>query len=195
MTSRLHPGGLASTLEEGPDMKTFGKYLGGGMPFGAFGGRREIMAVYDPRHQGSLAHSGTFQNNTLMLNAGYAGLSKIFTPEVAKRLSQQGDTLRNNLLDVFRGTKFTVTGVGSLMCIHCTKTGVKAEEIRCRDDYFPQDDAQLKKLFWMEMMEAGYWIHQRGSIALNVAMDPAVMDDFVGAVREFCDRYRDLVSA
>ncbi|KAI8294281.1 putative aminotransferase [Colletotrichum sp. SAR11_240] len=81
MTSRLYGGGIASTFDHdlAPDMKTFGKYLGGGMPFGAFGGRRDVMAVYDPRMQGSLAHSGTFQNNTLMLNAGYTGLSEVFT--------------------------------------------------------------------------------------------------------------------
>ncbi|CAH0054561.1 unnamed protein product, partial [Clonostachys solani] len=163
MTSRLHPAGLAATLDEAPDMKTFGKYLGGGMPFGAFGGRRDIMAVYDPRQSSSLAHSGTFQNNTLMLNAGYTGLKEVYTHAAAISLNQTGDELRDKLLAVFAGTRFTVTGVGSLMCIHCTTTGVGADEIHCKDDYWPHDDADLKRLFWLEMLEAGYWIHQRGS--------------------------------
>ncbi|CAG9961950.1 unnamed protein product [Clonostachys byssicola] len=194
MTSRLHPAGLAATLDEAPDMKTFGKYLGGGMPFGAFGGRQDIMAVYDPRQSGSLAHSGTFQNNTLMLNAGYTGLKEIYTPAAADALNQRGEELRNKLLAVFAGTKFTVTGVGSLMCIHCTTTGVGADEIHCKDDYWPHDYADLKRLFWLEMLEAGYWIHQRGSIALMLTMEPAVIDDFVGQVKEFCIRHQRLVA-
>lgn len=163
------------------------------MPFGAFGGRRDIMVVYDPRHEGSLAHSGTFQNNTLMLNAGYAGLADVYTPHAAIALSTSGDRLRTELQAAFQGTKFTVTGVGSLMCIHCTKTGLTADQIRCKDDYAPYEDADLKKLFWLEMMEAGYWIHQRGSIALNVAMDAATIDGFVTAVKAFCTRHQELV--
>lgn len=64
-TSRLAPGGLQSTFTGDPPLRpgltTLGKWLGGGLPFGAFGGKREIMAVYDPRTPGALAHSGTFQ--------------------------------------------------------------------------------------------------------------------------------------
>ncbi|KAJ5289208.1 aminotransferase [Penicillium angulare] len=193
MTSRLHPGGMAATIEEKPDLKTLGKYLGGGMPFGAFGGRKDIMAVYDPRKQGSLSHSGTFQNNTLMLNAGYTGLAEVFTPDVAIQFNKNGDNFRAELLDIFEGTKFTVTGVGSLMCIHCTKPGLTSAQIRAKDDYAPHEDVDLKKLFWLEMMEAGFWIHQRGSIALNLAMEANAMEAFVQAVKAFCSRHHKLV--
>ncbi|KAJ5116036.1 aminotransferase [Penicillium angulare] len=193
MTSRLHPGGLAATLDEKPDLKTLGKYLGGGMPFGAFGGRRDIMAVYDPRKQGSLSHSGTFQNNTLMLNAGYTGLAEVFTPDVTIQLNKKGEKFRTDLLEIFEGTEFTVTGVGSLMCIHCTKMGLTSTQIRAKDEYAPYEDLDLKKLFWLEMMEAGFWIHQRGSIALNLAMDAEAMEAFVRAVKAFCSRHHELV--
>ena len=47
MTSRLHPGGLSAKLGLEPDLKTLGKYVGGGMSFGAFGGRRDIMGLFD----------------------------------------------------------------------------------------------------------------------------------------------------
>ena len=66
MTSRLAPGGLQSILSLKPDLTTFGKYLGGGLAFGAFGGSADVMSVYDPRKQDSLSHSGTFNNNTLI---------------------------------------------------------------------------------------------------------------------------------
>ncbi|KAF4811491.1 putative aminotransferase [Colletotrichum siamense] len=195
MTSRLYGGGIASTFDQdlAPDMKTFGKYLGGGMPFGAFGGRRDVMAVYDPRMQGSLAHSGTFQNNTLMLNAGYTGLSEVFTCEVADAFHQRGEALRAQLLEVFQGTRFTVTGLGTLMCIHATTNGLSRDQIQCKDDWTTVEDGDLKRLFWLEMLEAGYWIHPRGSMALNLALTAADMDRFVGTVRDFCKRHQAMI--
>jgi glutamate-1-semialdehyde 2,1-aminomutase len=83
MTSRVGPSGLQAVLGLKPDLTTFGKYLSGGLAFGAFGGRGDIMAIYDPRSPNSLADSGTFNNNTLVMHAGYIGLSEIWKPEVA----------------------------------------------------------------------------------------------------------------
>jgi len=68
MTSRLAPHGLAAQHGLRPDLTTLGKYIGGGMPFGAFGGRADIMALFDPR-SGPLAHSGTFNNNVVTMAA------------------------------------------------------------------------------------------------------------------------------
>lgn len=48
MTSRLSPGGLQLKTGITPDLTTLGKYVGGGMPFGAFGGRKDIMSLFDP---------------------------------------------------------------------------------------------------------------------------------------------------
>jgi len=59
-TSRLAPGGLQELEGLKPDMTTLGKFLGGGITFGAFGGREEVMRVYDPRESKALGHSGTF---------------------------------------------------------------------------------------------------------------------------------------
>jgi glutamate-1-semialdehyde 2,1-aminomutase len=174
-------------------MVTFGKYLGGGMPFGAFGGRKEVMAVYDPRNPASLAHSGTFQNNTMMLIAGHAGLSSVYTPELAVTFNKQGDLLRQRLNQVFKGTVFTVTGVGSLMCIHATTTGLGPEQIRCKDDWDAVEASSLKVLFWLEMLEAGFWFHRRGSIALNIELPTEALDAFINAAKGFIERHRDLV--
>ena len=60
MTSRLSPGGLQEKHGVVPDMTTLGKYIGGGMSFGAFGGRRDLMSRFDPRRADSIAHAGTF---------------------------------------------------------------------------------------------------------------------------------------
>ena len=63
-----------------------GKYFGGGLSFGAFGGRAEIMERFDPRRADALGHAGTFNNNVLTMSAGIAGLSRIYTPELAVAL-------------------------------------------------------------------------------------------------------------
>jgi glutamate-1-semialdehyde 2,1-aminomutase len=194
MTSRLAPGGLKETLEVKPDLITLGKYLGGGLPFGAFGGRQDIMDVFNPLTPGALAHSGTFQNNTLMLHAGYAGLSGVYTPEVVRSLNAQGDDLRRRLQQIFAGTKFCVTGQGSLICLHATKTKLSPEQITCRDDVAAVEETDLKELFWLELVNAGFWMQNRGSITLNIVTPASVIDAFVAAVERFCERHTTFIS-
>ena len=80
MTSRLYPGGLQAVHGVKPDLTTLGKYVGGGMSFGAFGGRADVMAVFDPSRPDALPHAGTFNNNVLTMSAGYAGLTELLTP-------------------------------------------------------------------------------------------------------------------
>jgi glutamate-1-semialdehyde 2,1-aminomutase len=190
MTSRLAPGGLQSVLGLKPDMMTFGKYLGGGFAFGGFGGRADIMAVYDPRSDGSLVHSGTFNNNTMAMHAGYAGLSQILTPEVTVAFSAKGETFRKKLQDVSKGTKFFFTGVGSLIMTHVTDMGdqilLRGEDVTERND--------IKDLFWFEMMEDGFWIHRRGSISLVLETPDEELDRFVHCFSEFLKRHRDVVT-
>ena len=67
------------------------------MSFGAFGGRRELMELYDPRRPDALPHAGTFNNNVLTMHAGVAGLERVFTPEVADALFARGEALRASL--------------------------------------------------------------------------------------------------
>ena len=97
MTSRLSPGGLQGKLGILPDLTTFGKYLGGGMSFGAFGGRAELMSRFDPARPDAIPHSGTYNNNVLTMAAGVAGLSQVFTPAAADALSASGERLKARL--------------------------------------------------------------------------------------------------
>src|SRR6202040_1722996 len=80
MTSRLAPGGLQEVHGILPDMTTLGKYVGGGMSFGAFGGAARIMEWFAPRRADGFQHAGTFNNNVLTMNAGHVGLTEIYTP-------------------------------------------------------------------------------------------------------------------
>ena len=69
MTSRLAPGGAQELVGVAPDLTTFGKYFGGGMPFGGFGGKREWMERHDPSHALTINSGGTFNQNALSLAA------------------------------------------------------------------------------------------------------------------------------
>lgn len=93
MTSRLSYHGLSASLHLTPDLVTLGKWIGGGMSFGAFGGRRDgPMMMFDPR-SGVLSHSGTFNNNIVTMAAGCVGLD-IYNNGEVQRLNELGKRLK-----------------------------------------------------------------------------------------------------
>src|SRR5262249_35568204 len=144
MTSRLSPGGLQQATGVLPDLTTLGKYIGGGMSFGAFGGRADLMARYDPRRDDHFPHAGTFNNNVLTMNAGIAGLTKLYTPEAAAALNARGDRLRDrlNALTRERGLAMQFTGIGSMLQVH-----MRAGAVRTPADA-AAGDAALRDLFF-----------------------------------------------
>lgn len=99
MTSRLSYHGLGHKLGIRPDLMTLGKWVGGGMSFGAFGGRSDIMEMYDPRNSGGLAHAGTFNNNVISMAAGCAGC-KVLDEKTTDRLNDLGERLKETVTDV-----------------------------------------------------------------------------------------------
>ena len=191
LTSRLAAGGLRSLVGLEPDMTTLGKYLGGSLAFGALGGRREIMAVFDPRSTNALPHSGTFNNNTVTMRAGYAGLKQVYTPQVAKEHNGRGDATMQKLRAVSEGTQLCFTGRGSLICSHFTADG-SSLQIRSIADL--KENETLKELFWLHMMENGFWVARRGSLALSIGVPQAELDRFVSSTKQFLARYWDEVA-
>jgi len=187
-TSRLTPGGLQELEGLKPDITTLGKFLGGGIAFGAWGGREDIMRVYDPRQANALGHSGTFNNNTLGMAAGYAGLSEVFAPQVSRDFNAMGDELRLRLQELSQGTKMTVTGLGSIMGIHFLEDGRK--ELQTYKDR--KEDSELRRLFWFEMMEQGFWVAERGSVNLILGTPWEELLRFVACVGDFLGRHEGL---
>ena len=183
MTSRLSPGGLQGKLGIIPDMTTFGKYLGGGMSFGAFGGRGSIMERFDPSRPDALPHSGTYNNNVLTMAAGVAGLSRVFTPEAAEALTASGERFkaRLNAIGLRRGVPVQVTGVGSILCMH-----FQHEPIRQPDDTLHTPPA-ARALFHLEMLARGYYVARRGFIALSLPLAEPDYDAFAAAFEDFLD--------
>ena len=178
MTSRVAPGGAQELYGVLPDMTTLGKYVGGGMSFGAFGGTAALMDQFDPTRPGALAHAGTFNNNVLTMAAGSAALSQVFTPEAARALGARGDHLRESLNARFDelGAEWQCTGLGSIMSLHPSRaTVLHPGDLGATDD-------RRRELLFLDLLEAGYYIARRGFIALSLALSDDDLDGFVAAV-------------
>jgi glutamate-1-semialdehyde 2,1-aminomutase len=193
MTSRLSSGGLQAALGVTPDMTTLGKYLGGGASFGAFGGRADIMAHYDPEQTGHWPHAGTFNNNVLSMAAGLTGLRDIYTPAAAIDLNARGDRLRDGLNALARkhGAAIQATGYGSFVGVHFTR-----DEILRPQHLEPAEEdrrGHLHKLMHFDFIAAGLYFARRGFIALSLPLTDADIDRFVGQAEEFITSRRALL--
>jgi glutamate-1-semialdehyde 2,1-aminomutase len=189
MTSRLHPGGLSAKLGIEPDLKTLGKYVGGGMSFGAFGGKQAIMALFDPTNPDALPHAGTFNNNTLTMNVGHVAMTEIYTPDACAALNARGDRLRDTLNDLFMRyqVKMKAMGQGSMVVIHPT-----AGEINAPHD-IEDTDKRLRQLLFLDLLEQGIYIAERGFMALSLVVTDADCDRLVKAVEGYITRRRELL--
>jgi glutamate-1-semialdehyde 2,1-aminomutase len=190
MTSRLSPGGLQAVRGIKPDLTTFGKYIGGGMSFGAFGGRGDIMDLFDPRRSDALPHAGTFNNNVLTMAAGLAGITHVYTPEAAVALNTRGDALRERLNHLCRSADAPVqfTGIGSMLAVHMLRGPVRSPEDAARGDQ------KLKELFFFDMLAQGIWLARRGMMTLCLPIGDAECDKLADAVQEFLSSRRSLLA-
>jgi glutamate-1-semialdehyde 2,1-aminomutase len=191
MTSRLAPGGLQELHGIRPDLTTLGKYLGGGMSFGAFGGRADLMQRFDPRRPDAFQHAGTFNNNALTMNAGLVGLTEIYTPERARALNAFGDRLRERLNQIARRHRLTMqfTGIGSMLSVHMTDAPIRSEEDVLKGS------APLRDLFYFDLLAAGIWFAKRGFFALSLTLNAADGDKLAAAVEEFAESRAPLFGA
>ena len=112
---RVHMGSAQSRFGVKPDLTCFGKVIGGGLPVGAYGGKREIMEQIAP--SGPIYQAGTLSGNPLAMAAGYTTL-KLLTPAVYDRLEEAGARLQagfeKNAKEI--GIPVTINRVGSMVC-------------------------------------------------------------------------------
>ena len=119
---RVAKGGAQSVYDVKPDLTTLGKIIGGGMPVGAFGGKREIMEVVAPL--GGVYQAGTLSGNPIAMQAGLTTLELIDEPGFYESLEQQSGKLINGLqlLADAAGIPFTTNRVGSMFGLFFTNT-------------------------------------------------------------------------
>jgi glutamate-1-semialdehyde 2,1-aminomutase len=188
MTSRLSAGGRQAQLGITPDLTTIGKYIGGGMSFGAFGGRRDVMERFDPSRPDAVAHPGTFNNNVLTMSAGLAGLTEVYTPEAAEALNARGDALRERLNAIAAGLPVHVTGIGSMLAVHFRPEppGTAADVDKV--------DPRLRELFFLDLLGRGLHVARRGMVALSLAVGDTECDRLAEATEAFLDDRREFLA-
>jgi glutamate-1-semialdehyde 2,1-aminomutase len=190
MTSRLSFGGLQARFGITPDMTTLGKYLGGGLTFGAFGGRRDIMERLDPRRPDPISHAGTFNNNVMAMAGGIAGLSQVLTREASDRVNRDGENLRERLTALARkhDAPVQLTGIGSLIGVHFSRRPVQSNaDLETGGADMARRRAALQKLFHLDLIDHGVYMARRGYIALSLPMVAADYDRLAGAFEEFLE--------
>ena len=120
---RVHLGGAQALYNIKPDMTTLGKVIGGGLPVGAFGGRKDIMSCLAPL--GAVYQAGTLSGNPVAVTAGLQTLALIQAPDFHLKLAAQTKKLVDGLIAVAKevGVVFNAQNVGGMFglyfCEHC----------------------------------------------------------------------------
>lgn len=176
---RLGHGGAQPFWNVEADLTTFGKIMGGGFPVGAVGGRREVMAVFDPsKGKPALPHGGTFSANPITMQAGIAAM-ELLDEAAFRHLDRLGDAMRSGIDRSFRrhGLPGATTGKGSLLKVHFTDRPVQ--------DYrsaMPRaEEAARLDGFFRALLERGVLIANNGLFALSTPMGEREVEQIVDA--------------
>jgi glutamate-1-semialdehyde 2,1-aminomutase len=188
ITFRLSTGGAQQIYDVKPDLTTFGKTIGGGLPVGAFGGRADVMAVFSPQQRRPAHHSGTLLANPIGVAAGIAGL-KLMTKEALDRINARGDSLAEKLKGIFADLriKAQVTGYGSLHQIHFTLEPVTDAAVS-----FSQDMA-IKGLLHLAMLSRGMFTQKRVTYNVSTPMTQTEINEAVAATADSLTELKPLI--
>ncbi len=189
-TARLGPSGVQGMLGITPDLTTLGKFIGGGLPTGAFGGKAEFMAHYNPKLAGNWNHAGTFNNNACSMAAGSAAMSNIYTQERAREFFDWSENFRISLNDMFatRSVPMYCNGMGSIFAIHFSSKPTR------RTSDISTGCQSLRPLLHMELLLEGVLVCSRGDLFMSLPMTEAHLSTARTALEKFIDRYRPLIS-
>lgn len=165
-----------------PDLATFGKIIGGGMPVGCYGGRREIMEMVAP--VGPVYQAGTLSGNPVAMAAGMAQLKYLKEhPEVYTKINELGAYFRNKVDELFGryNLKYQVTGIGSLACLFFANSKVT--------DYETAKTADTKEYarYFRFMLEHGVYIApaQFEAMFFSYAHTHQDVEDTIFAIEEY----------
>jgi glutamate-1-semialdehyde 2,1-aminomutase len=187
ITLRLAFGGFQEVLGVRPDLTTMGKIIGGGLPVGAFGGRADVMAIFDPSTPDHLHHSGTFNGNLMTMAAGCVTLDLLTQIEI-ERISTLGERLADGLRELLAerpDLQGFVNSCGSLLHVNFGTDG----EVRKFSDL--NLDSPMAARFHLAALEEGVYFAPRGFMNTSTAMDEQAIDD----VLESCSRALERVAS
>lgn len=175
---RISYGGAQEYFGVHPDLTCLGKLIGGGFPLGAFGGRADIMALFDPSHgPPAIPHPGSHNANPVSMVAGTVTF-ELLTRELLEQLNTRADELRQGLGAAFRqaGIPVQVTGLGSLFGLHFTERPVRSY----RDTFGARAD--LRHGIFLGLYNEGILIDPRGVGNISTAIGTEEIGQFLAAL-------------
>jgi glutamate-1-semialdehyde 2,1-aminomutase len=187
ITLRLGVGGFQGVLGLRPDLTTMGKIIGGGLPVGAFGGRADVMEIFDPSAPHHLHHSGTFNGNLMTMSAGCVALDLLTQGEI-ERINALGERLAEGLRRSLAGRPDlhgVVNNCGSLLHVNF---GTEGEVSKYSDLKL---DSPMAAAFHLAALDEGIYFAPRGFMNTSTAMDEQVVDEALGACSRALERAMD----
>ena len=150
---RVSPGGAQQLYDIKPDLTTLGKILGGGLPVGGFGGKRELMQELSP--MGGIYQAGTLSGNPITMHAGLATLSMLEDERVYEKLEKSASTLTEGLETLASeiGVPFQTNRVGSMFGIFFTKN----QRVETYSDVLTGNNTFFVN-FFKEMLQRGVYL-------------------------------------
>ncbi|MBA2379732.1 MAG: glutamate-1-semialdehyde 2,1-aminomutase [Blastocatellia bacterium] len=175
---RVSAGGAQGLYGTTPDLTTFGKIIGGGLPVGAYGGRREIMELIAPA--GPVYQAGTLSGNPLAMAAGIATLSAIDAdPEFYKKLEQKGRAIEDGIRQA-AGEPLTFNRVGSMFTLFFSE-----EPVTDFSSAKTSDAARFAR-FFNALLEAGVYFppSQFEACFISVAHSESDIEQTISAITD-----------
>ena len=164
-----------------PDLTTLGKIIGGGLPVGAFGGRREIMETVAPL--GSTYQAGTLSGNPLAMAAGAATLTVLSEAGVYERLEALAHKVAEGLREAAEsaGRPVTINRVGAMLTMFFHEGPVRSFADARRAD------TEAFAAYWRHMLESGVYLapSQFESAMISLALSDGDIDRAASAARTF----------
>jgi glutamate-1-semialdehyde 2,1-aminomutase len=182
ITFRLGIGGYQGIEGIAPDLTTLGKIIGGGFPVGAFGGRQEIMAPFDPTHPKNIYHGGTFCGHPVVMAAGIATLQHFGQAEI-ERINALGERLCAGITRAFEeaGLRGCGRGAGSIVQITWTEEEATASVPAL---LAMGRAADLPRLLHLELLNRGIFLAPRGLFSISTAMSEQEVAQAITAVAD-----------
>ncbi len=181
---RVARGGAQELYGIRPDLTTLGKVIGGGLPVGAYGGRRELMELIAPA--GPVYQAGTLSGNPLAVSAGLAQLEVLESSNGWDRLERSGRRLERGLLEILSelSLPFAVNRVGSMLTLFFSEGAVTDFETATRSD------TKRHAVFFREMLQRGVHLppSQYEALFVSLAHETEDLDRTLEAARESLGR-------